>query len=107
MKISKFLMLLLLIFICSIQYSCARACAVITVTGQIHYTTGTYGKVTRIDFSVSGGEPPYSFCYAKTATSDEDYARSVRKSIGTGSQEGDYYYDGCDGYVSTGWHYWI
>lgn len=78
----------------------------ISVDGVINYGTGTYGQVNYIKFTVSGGEGPYSIYYARTGSSDWDYAKSVRSYIGS-ANEGETYTYSVSGYVSTGWYYYI
>ena len=79
----------------------------IEVSGNIHYTTGEYGQVTSIDFTVTGGEAPYKIYYARSGSNSESYARSNRSYIGVADEEGTSYTCSCDGYVSVGWYYFI
>ena len=79
----------------------------IDVSGKIHYGTGTYGQVSYIEFTVTGGSGPYKCYYARTASNDHDYAYKNSSYIGEAEEGESYTYNGVDGYVSTGWYYHI
>ncbi|MBR1713449.1 MAG: hypothetical protein IJ717_00695 [Treponema sp.] len=101
----KFIMSLLGISILALFFSC-DSMADIDIDGSIYYGTGTYAQVKYIEFTVTGGSGDYDFYYARTASSNFDYAKSQRTFIGSG-EEGKTYTYNVDGYVSTGWYYYI
>ena len=108
-KFEKTLFALFIVLgLCFVLSSCSEdedEDADIDISGHIYYGTGSYAQVSRIEFTVSGGEAPYKLYYAKSIN-NWDYAKSNRTYIGK-CNENETVTHYVDGYVSTGWYYYI
>ena len=103
----KCLYSVLVIGLCLLFFSCSgmSSRSKIDIGGNIYYETGTYGQVNYIEFNVVGGTGNYRVYYSRSID-DWDYAWSGRTYVGT-AEEGYNYTLDIDGYVSTGWYYYI